>query len=283
MTAYTSTGTHSPSPGTSICVQERQCRSILSPSRIPGADYSINPYIGCAHNCAYCYARYMQRYSGHSEPWGSFVDAKVNAPQILVRQIRRTPPNASLFMSSVTDPYQPVERQFTITRRILEILSSLPYPLGVHTKSALVERDISLLRRFRDISVTFTIVTGDERAASLLEPGASPVAERIRVLSELSRAGIVTSVFIAPIIPYITEMGIGDLLGRLASAGVRQIMLDDLHYLPRLQDRLFPALRAYDTGITERYRAIPKDYYQQIARIVLEFCSSHNIGCSVLF
>lgn len=266
-----------------VIERERQCRSLLSPSGIPGMDYSINPYVGCSHACAYCYAHYMQRYSGHAEPWGTFVDAKVNAPQVLMRQLRRTRPAAALFMSSVTDPYQPLERRFRITRRILEILAPLPHSLAVHTKSSLIERDIPILGRFRDISVTFTIVTGDEKAARILEPGASPVGERLRVLAELARAGIEAGVFIAPIIPFVTELHLPSLLERLAAAGVRHIMLDDLHYLPRIKDRLFPALRRYQSDLIARYQHIPQDYYQRIAHTVLEFCRRREIDCRRLF
>lgn len=221
------------------------CRTILSPSGISDFGYSLNPYIGCVHACVYCYAHYMELYSGHTEPWGTFVDVKMNAPQVLIRQLRRIPPS-SIFMSSVTDPYQPVERRYRLTRRLLEILAPLPHFLWIHTKSSLVERDIDLLRRFKNLRVTFTIVTGDERAARLIEPGAPPVRERIRTLSRLARAGIRTSVFLGPIIPFVTERGLERLLRAIAGAGVRKIALDDLHYLERVSPRLIPALRRYD-------------------------------------
>ena len=269
-----------PAPG--AAVREIACRSILSPSGIPGYDYSINPYVGCLHACAYCYAHYMQRWSGHEEPWGTFVDVKANAVRVLVRALRRTPPSR-IFMSSVTDPYQPPERGRLLTRRILETLAPLPHEIGIHTKSALVARDIDILRSCRDVSVTFTIVSGDPGAARRLEPGAPPVAERIRALGALARAGIETAVFIAPVIPFVTERGIAELVGALAGAGVRRVMLDDLHYLPRLAARLAPALRACDPSLPGRVFRAPKDCYQQTGRIVLELCRRHGIRCDLLF
>jgi DNA repair photolyase len=262
--------------------REITCRTILSPSGIPGADYSINPYIGCAHACAYCYAHYMQRYSGHDEPWGSFVDLKVNAPQVLIRQLRRIP-RASLFMSSVTDPYQPPEQRSRITRRILEILAPLSHSLSIHTKSSLVERDICILREFRDVSVTFTIVTGDEDAVRCIEPRAPTVAERIRALEQLSHAGIATSVFIGPIIPFVTERNIERLLARISGAGVGRLMLDDLHYFSRIRKRLLPALYAYDGDVARRAARIPENYYQHVAHIILKFCLTHGMQCVTLF
>jgi DNA repair photolyase len=262
--------------------REIACRTIISPSRIPGADYSINPYVGCVHACAYCYAYYMQRYSGHNEPWGSFVDVKVNAPRVLIRQLRRIP-RASIFMSSVTDPYQPPEKCARITRSILEILAPLPHSIGIHTKSSLITRDIDVLGGLKDVSVTFTVVTGEEDAARCLEPRASKVSERIKALESLARAGIETSVFIGPIIPFVTEKNIDKLLARLADAGVKRIMMDDLHYLSRIKDRLLPALHAYDKDVAQRVPRATRRYYQQVAQTVQKFCRAHGMGCSVFF
>lgn len=267
---------------TGIRQREIACRTILSPSGIPGADYSINPYVGCVHACAYCYAHYMQRYSGHDEPWGSFIDLKMNAPQVLIRQLRRIP-RASIFMSSVTDPYQPPEKSARITRNILEILAPLPHSVGIHTKSALVTRDVDILGAFKDVSVTFTIVTGDEDAARCIEPSASTVGERIKALELLAHAGIDTSVFIAPIIPFVTEKNAGNLIARLSDAGVKRIMLDDLHYLSRIKDRLLPALYAYDRDVARRAPGATKQYYRQVAQTVLKFCRAHGMECSVFF
>jgi DNA repair photolyase len=269
-------------PPKQIRVAEVVCRTILSPSGIGSVGYSLNPYVGCTHNCGYCYAHYMQRYSGHKENWGKFVDAKVNAPQVLVRQLRRIHPS-SIFLSSVTDPYQPVEKHYRITRRLIQIMTPLHHSVTIHTKSKLIERDIGLITKLRNVSVTFTIVTGDEQARKHLEPGASPVSERIRVLKKFALYGIKTSVFIGPIIPYVTERGLDKLLWELLRAGVKKILIDDLHYLPRISGRLFPSLNAYRKGLAYKYRYIPENYYQQIAQIVLQFCGKHGIRCLKCF
>jgi DNA repair photolyase len=162
-------------------------------------------------------------------------------------------------------------------------MAPLPHALGIHTKSPLVERDRAVLRRFKDLSVTFTIVTGDERAARCLEPGAPTVGARIRALDNLARCGIATAVFIGPTIPFVTDRGIEELIGRLARAGVREVILDDLHYLPRIRARLLPALKAYDTGIASRSMQIPENYYQQTGQFILECCRNQGIQCSKLF
>ena len=137
-----------------VTVGLRRCKTILSPSRIGGVDYAVNPYIGCEHGCVYCYARFMSRLGHRGEEWGSFVDVKVNAPQVLrAEAVRRKP--GRVLLSSVTDPYQPVERRFKLTRSILRILLDYGYPIVVQTKSTLVLRDIKhlSLRRQRQMCI----------------------------------------------------------------------------------------------------------------------------------
>ena len=267
-----------------VRVREREvsCRTILSRSGIPGFDFSVNPYTGCAHSCAYCYASYMQRYSGHDEPWGSFVDVKVNAVRVLLRQLRRTPPS-SIFLSSVTDPYQPSEERYGITRRILQCLLPLPHSIHIHTKSDLVLRDIDLFARARNLTVSFTIVTGNGGIARLLEPGAPPVRSRLRALRKLSACGIRTGVFIGPVIPGVTERGLDSLLGNLVEAGVRRVVLDDLHYLARVRPLITRALGDRVPGMEKRLKRPSRNYYQQIGRYVLEFCRARGVHCICFF
>jgi len=128
-------------------VREIEAKSILNPSKI--YDYCVNPYTGCQVACAYCYAAlFMRRYSGHSEPWGEFVDAKVNAPALLARQIVRAK-RGTVWFASVCDPYQPLEERFALTRRSLEVLAGRDFPVVIQTKSARVRRDLDVIRRIR--------------------------------------------------------------------------------------------------------------------------------------
>ena len=117
-------------------IQERKVKNILSKSGIPGADYCINPYVGCSHGCRYCYATFMKRYTGHPEAWGSFVDVKINAPEVLRRQIRKAA-KGKIMISSVTDPYQPIEDKYKLTRQCLQILLPYPFSVDILTKSPL--------------------------------------------------------------------------------------------------------------------------------------------------
>jgi len=130
-------------------------------------DYAVNPYVGCQHGCAYCYAVFMKRFTAHKEEWGQFVDVRINAPQVLARQLRRAQPG-SVTLGTVTDAYQPLERQYRLTRGCLQALASYErFATTVLTKGALVLRDLDVLQQMMDVEVGFTITTLDERESSL--------------------------------------------------------------------------------------------------------------------
>jgi DNA repair photolyase len=183
-----------------VKISERTARSVLSKTGIPGARWALNPYIGCAHACRYCYAEFMKKYTGHTEPWGTFVDAKVNAPEALERELRRAVPGV-VMLSSVTDCYQPLEERYRLTRRCLERLLAHRFPVRILTKSPLVLRDLDLLRQFPQIEVGLTVTTDDERMRCLFEPGAPQIAARVDALRRLQEAGVRTYVFIGPMLP----------------------------------------------------------------------------------
>src|SRR3989338_4770700 len=124
-------------------IKEIKVKSIITRSNLPDAEFVINPYIGCLHNCLYCYARFMKRFTGHLEPWGKFCDVKINAPDLIPQTDKYR--NHSIFLSSVTDPYLPSERKYQLTRQILEKLIPLEPKLDILTKSDLVVRDVNIL------------------------------------------------------------------------------------------------------------------------------------------
>lgn len=181
-----------------MIVREIQARSILSKSKV--FDYVVNPYVGCQHGCAYCYARFMRRFTGHREPWGEFVDVKINAPALLQREIGKKPPGR-VWVSGVCDPYQPLERKYELTKKCLEILINQDWPVTIQTKSALVLRDLELFKKASGIKVGITVTTADEGVRQLFEPGTPSIRERIRALEVLHLAGIKTFAMIAPMLP----------------------------------------------------------------------------------
>jgi DNA repair photolyase len=210
-------------------VAEVRAKSILNKSKI--FDYCVNPYTGCEHNCAYCYARlFICRYSGHTEPWGRFVDAKVNAPELLRKQLVRAK-RARVWIASVCDPYQPLEEKYRLTRHCLEELAARQFPVVIQTKSALILRDLDLFQRFEEIEIGFSIATESEEMARLFEPRASPVRERLKALEIIHEKGIKTFVFAGPLLPGSAEVLAGTLEGK-----ADHVLIDRMNYIPTLKN-----------------------------------------------
>jgi DNA repair photolyase len=209
---------------TPLTPREIHARSILSKSGIPGIAYCINPYVGCAHACTYCYATFMRRFTGHREPWGAFLDVKINAAALLARQLK-TAREGTILMASVTDCYQPAEGRYRVTRSCLEVLTGSPLPVEVLTKSPLILRDLDILKRIRRLEVGLTITTDDDAVGRIFEPGAPPVKARIKALERLHGEGISTYAFIGPVLPLHPER-----LADLIRPHVDSILIDRMNY-----------------------------------------------------
>lgn len=213
----------------SVAVREIEAKSILNASKI--YDYCLNPYTGCQVACAYCYAAlFMRRYSGHSEPWGGFVDVKINAPELLAKQIVRTKKKGTIWIASVCDPYQPLEKKYGLTRRLVETLAGKDFPVVIQTKSALVRRDLDVIGRLSDVEVGFSVATDDEAMARLFEPHAAPIRERVAILGEFKAAGIRTYAFAGPLLP-----GNPEILAALLAPVVDHVFIDRMNYLPAVR------------------------------------------------
>ncbi len=181
-----------------MIVKEIEAKTVLSKSEV--YDYALNAYVGCQHNCAYCYARFMKRFTGHRERWGEFVDVKINAPELLAREVKKKKPGR-VWISGVCDAYQYLEKKYAVTRRCLEILVENGWPVTIQTKSPLVLRDLDILKRSADCEVGFTITTADERVRRIFEPGAPPIAKRVEALGILHAERVRTFVMVAPLLP----------------------------------------------------------------------------------
>ncbi|MBU4299121.1 radical SAM protein [Patescibacteria group bacterium] len=202
-------------------IKEIQAKNILSKSKV--YDWTINPYVGCQHGCFYCYARFMKRFSGHKEKWGEFVDVKINAPELLGREIKKKK-KGRVWISGVCDPYQPVEKKYELTKKCLEILQRNNWPVVIQTKSSLVLRDLELLKKFQDIEVGFSIATGNEEIRKIFESRTPPINERIEDLDGLHQEGIKTYAMIAPLLPK-AESLIPKLKGK-----VDYVIIDKMNY-----------------------------------------------------
>jgi len=190
----------------SMTIKEILCRSVLTKSNLPEVDYCINPYVGCLHGCVYCYASFMKRFTGHKEEWGTFLDVKVNAPEILKKEITPRKKRGKILIGSVTDAYQPTERMFRLTRQILEILAKYDFPVSILTKSNLVKRDFDIIRSIGSCEVGMTLTSLDESISRIIEPVASTPAERLDALSFFRQSGISAYAFIGPILPGLIDL-----------------------------------------------------------------------------
>jgi DNA repair photolyase len=204
-----------------MIIKEIQAKAILSKSQV--YDYALNAYVGCGHNCVYCYARFMKRFTGHKEPWGQFADVKINAAGLLAREVRKKG-KGTVWISGVCDAYQPLEEKYMLTRRCLEILVEDGWPVVIQTKSPLVLRDIEILKRATDSEVGFTITTADERMRRIFEPGAPPIEKRIKALGILHAEGIRTYVMVAPMLPG------ADRLAEMLKGKVDHALIDRYNY-----------------------------------------------------
>ncbi|NJE85034.1 radical SAM protein [Thermococcus sp. CX2] len=180
-------------------VLERKAKSIYTRSKIPGVNWTVNQYVGCAFSCRYCYAKFLCRWRDYGE-WGSWVEVKTNAPELARKRIR-----GSVVMSTVSDPYQPIEAKLKLTRRVLRYMDKRN-ELSILTRSPLVTRDIDLFREFRSIEVGLTINGFDRREKRLFEPLAPVQKARITALQRLYDEGVRTYVFVSPIIPGVTDV-----------------------------------------------------------------------------
>ena len=175
-------------------------KSVLSKSNLPVCEYSVNPYVGCTHGCKYCYASFMKRFTGHAEPWGTFLDVKL-WPEIKNPQRYA---GKELFLGSVTDPYLPQEEQYGRTRALLKQLQGSGAKLSIATKSDLILRDLDLIKTFPDARVSWSVNTLDEDFKNDMDNAAS-IARRLAAMEAFYRAGIRTTCFVSPIFPGITD------------------------------------------------------------------------------
>lgn len=181
-------------------IAQVQTKSIMTKSSLPVGGYSVNPYVGCPHGCKYCYASFMKRFTGHTEPWGTFVDAKY-WPEIKNPKKYR---GQRVVIGSVTDGYNQAEEQFGRTRALLEQLKDSGAKLMICTKSDLVLRDLDLLKTMPDVTVSWSINTLDEQFKDDMDDAVS-IERRLDAMKQVYDAGIRTVCFVSPIFPGITD------------------------------------------------------------------------------
>lgn len=208
-------------------IVEERAKTILTRNASPDLPFSVslNPYRGCEHGCIYCFARPTHAYLGLSPglDFETRLYAKVNAPELLRQELAHPSYNPLPIALGVnTDAYQPCEKHWQLTRRLLQILQECEHPVGLITKSALIERDLDILAELaqKQLAVAaITLVTLDHKMSRLLEPRAASPTRRLETIRRLAQAGIPVSVSVAPVIPFITEQDMERVLAAAAEAG----------------------------------------------------------------
>jgi DNA repair photolyase len=263
-------------------IKEIKTKSIIVKSNLPDADFVINPYVGCTHGCKYCYARFIKRFTGHIEPWGSFIDVKTNGPDLIPKNTNKYR-GKSIIISSVTDPYQPIERKYKLTRKILERLIPLQPHLDLITKSDLVVRDIDLLKEFKNCMVTLSFSITDEKLRKQIENLSSPPEQKINALKELHKAKIPTALFTSPIFPQITDWE--EIINKTKSF-VDEYWFENLNLYPSIKSGIFIFLRKNKPELVEKYKTIysKNSYYWNIEESkIKEFCKNSKVSCKIYF
>lgn len=262
-----------------VLIAEVMCKSVLSKSRIYDVDYSVNPYIGCEHGCAYCFARFMAKKAYRGAEWGMFVNVKINALKVLTGELASSK-RGLVLLSSVTDPYQPLEAKYSLTRGMLRLLSKHGFPTSILTKSNLVLRDVDILKSLHECDVGFTIVTLEEKVREAFEPKAPPIKDRLRALWTLHENKVETYAFIGPFLPYLTEESFDELIKELLDVKVSRVMVDKLNIKAGNWKGVKEALRLYNPELIPRYIEVlfkPNDYYDRMRLKITRLCKQKNL------
>ena len=204
-------------------------KSILTPSSgfIGAYDYTLNPYSGCTFGCSYCYAAFFVRDAAARDEWGRWVKVKENALALLQKRRRKPLINKTIYMSSVTDPYQPIERELGLTRALLEeLLAYHQVRLVVQTRSPLVVRDLDLLQQFPAVRVNMTVTTDDEAVRKAFEPTCASIGARLKAISAVQQAGVSTCITMTPLLPVADPAAFAQ---RLLQTGVRHFVAQFFH------------------------------------------------------
>lgn len=257
--------------------REIEAKSILTPCGIPGIDYVINPYIGCRFACKYCYASFMGRFVGKKvKDWGEYVYAKINAPELLEKELPRKMKNKGrgkeVFLSSVTDPYQGLEAKYKLTRQCLEILHKFDFQgtTSILTKSDLVTRDVDILKKLNAI-VGLTVTSTDDSISRYFEKFAPPVSQRFAALKTLNSKKIRTYAFIGPLLPHFVAKPeeLEKIFQKLVDVGTRDIFVEHLNLSSYIRGRLLTEMKDAGKEILLKFYSSQSVKYRRELEILL--------------
>ena len=261
-------------------VQEIHCKTLLNRIDVPNFPFkwTLNPYRGCRHACRYCYARPTHEFWGMDagREFEQRVFAKVNAPEVLRRELQRPRwMGESIAIGTASDPYEPAEAQYRLTRRIIQVLAEFHNPASITTKGVLVRRDVDVLLELAEnaeVQVNFSVGSVDERVWKLTEPGAPSPAARLEAMQYLVENGITAGVMMAPLLPGISDgsESIDDVAAAAAEHKAQYLAGNLLFLKPGSKEWFMPMLRETYPRLVPAYNKLyrktyaPRDYTQRV-------------------
>ncbi|HEY3419071.1 MAG TPA: radical SAM protein [Methanomassiliicoccales archaeon] len=262
-------------PPPMVKAYEVRATTALPKSNLPGLDYALNPYVGCEHDCIYCFAPDVL----HKDPskWGKEVGVRSNLPVLLAKEIKNK--RGVIGIGTVTDPYQPLEKSCLLTRKCLMEIIRHDNPISILTKSDLVVRDIELIESTKRPEVGVTITSVDDRVSHAFEPGAPPPSQRLEALRKLTEAGLNTYAMVGPVLPMLCETDIIDLVKAIANTGTKRLMMDRMRFRPGIDVAIAnlplmgiePFHAWYQVALADRTRALA------LERIITNACNEFSL------
>lgn len=279
-------------------ITQKEAKSVLTPSKLPGSDYVVNPYSGCAFGCVYCYADFTRRFTGHmDDKWGEYVDIKINTPEIFERELQnlskkiikknefKKGDKPVIFFGSVTDPYQGVEAKFQLTRKCLEIISKHliknDITVSLLTKSPLVTRDIDIYKQIPSLEIGMTITSTDDEVSKMFESCAPPSSLRIKALKELNKEGINTYAFVGPLLPHFVanKESLDKLFKNIKESGTDTIWAEHINLKGKKMSRLMELVgnrlskEGYDLFVDSQ----TDEYKIKLNEIIMELVKKYDL------
>ncbi len=257
-----------------VVIDTARVKDYLTKTKLTTLDYVINPYVGCPNKCLYCYAAYMSSFSKHKEEWGEFIDVKQTRKKINTFKIK----NKKVMISTVTDPYNSFEEKYGITRMLMEQLVNSEAFISVVTKSKLVLRDLDLFKKMKHIEVALSISVLDEKLKKKIEPNSSTIEERVETLKLLKQNGIKSVVFVAPIIPQMTNF---KKIIETTKEYADEYWFDNLNLRSSFKAKMFQFINdefpIYKSLYDDIYNKKNPQYFAELNEEIEKYCSENNI------
>lgn len=263
-----------------LLTKEITVKEIATKSKLPDADFVINPYVGCPHKCIYCYAEFMKRFTNHGEEWGTFLDIKKCGKPINTKILS----GKSVLLSSVTDAYNPYEAKYKATQNVLNQLTDTDVKVEILTKSKLILRDLEILKKIKFLRVGISLNTLDDSFRRQTEPLASPIKDRLETLSVLKKEGIRTYLFVSPIFPVITN--VDEIIDKVG-AGVDMMCFENLNLRAGYKEKVLKLIGSCRPELYSTYSEIfcknNNSYWEDLQLLIENKCTQNGIPYKIYF